>query len=213
MSGENKGSPYSQKISITAFVDPVSVRSILEANEKGKAIPQATCNTICTSLGITQPKNLVFVTTWKDLVSNTVAMLLEAKQEVYIASRYFDIDVSMGGLKAAVRGCKIHSLHSARYDRSTIKDIVELEARDPRAERVFKSLATNPNVTLEEAGLEFSFVVMDSRKVGIELVNPSSPEKFFASLSFENQDFALKLIAFFNEIEKVAITDRRLKMI
>jgi len=77
----------------------------------------------------------------------------------------------------------------------------------PKALSVFKELITNPNVVLREATLPFSFLVIDEKTVGIEIVNPEDPYSFFFGLEFDNEDLAKKLISHFAEISRNAERD------
>lgn len=198
-----------QRVPLATIVDSKTVRLVQESLGKGLPVPLDVSKAICETLGIPKPKDLVFVSTWEDLVKTTIDLLQGTKREAYLASRYFDIRISIEGLRAAASGCRIHSLHSGRINHSTSKDIIEIEAKDPRAAGIFKSLAKNPNVTMEEAGLAFSFMVIDFNKVGIEIIDPSNPEKFFAALSFDNPEFAERLVNYFKDIEHFAMSDRR----
>jgi len=77
----------------------------------------------------------------------------------------------------------------------------------PKALSVFKELTTNPNVVLREATIPFSFLVIDEKNVGIEIVNPEDPYSFFFGLEFDNEDLAKKLISHFSEMSRNAERD------
>lgn len=78
----------------------------------------------------------------------------------------------------------------------------------PKAAGVFKELSGNPNVNMSAArSVPYSFLVVDSMKVGIEIVDPTDPFSFFLGLSFESPSLASKLIEQYKKMEQQAVKE------
>ena len=118
-----------------------------------------------------------------------------------------DFRTADSALRVAKRGCKVNILHSNRNGLSTKLQLMGNLMTHPKALSVFKELTTNPNVVLREATIPFSFLVIDEKNVGIEIVNPEDPYSFFFGLEFDNEDLAKKLITHFTEISRNAERD------
>jgi len=152
----------------------------------------------------TEPKKFGFFESWEEL-SMHVAMTVEnMSRDVYAATRYFDFRTAETALRAARRGCKVNILHSDRDGISTKLQVVGNLMSHPKAASVYIELTNSPNIVMAEATVPYSFIVIDGRTVGIEIVNPEDPYSFFFGLEFENETFASKLISQFHEISKRA---------
>ena len=192
-----------------ALIDIVAARRTQRAlNETGR-IPDDILLEIRRNLGVPQSTNLKIFNTWNDLVIEAVRMLGNMKNDAYITSRYFEPRISRAGLEAAARGCKIYIIHSARADLSTSKEIAEVMTKNPETAAIFKRIIENRNIELKEAGVPFSFVVVDSRTAAVEIMNPDDAKNFFFSIELESAELATKLSAYFKELEENAIRDRR----
>jgi hypothetical protein len=133
--------------------------------------------------------------------------------ETYLATRFFEPSISRVALRAAGRGCKMHVLHSARLDKNTGQQIDEKTLLDSRVSRIFQRIVENPLITLHEVGLHFSFIVVDGRMAGVEIINPEDVSSFFLAVQFEDENIAANLTSYFKKLEQNSIEDRRKKMV
>jgi hypothetical protein len=148
-----------------------------------------------------------FFDSWNELSMHVAIRIETMKKELYVATRYVDFRTADSALRVAKRGCKVNILHSNRNGLSTKLQLMGNLMTHPKALSVFKDLTTNPNVVLREATIPFSFLVIDEKTVGIEIVNPEDPYSFFFGLEFDNEDLAKKLISHFSEISRNAERD------
>jgi hypothetical protein len=142
--------------------------------------------------------------TWSELSLQFSVVIESMHSEAYIATRYFDFRVAEVGLRAATRGCTLKIIHSRRSGLSTKLQILGNLMTHPKALGIFRKIPSYANVSSCEADLPFSFVVIDSQLVGIEIVNEATPESFFFGVLFDSQSLASKLITYFNELTKIA---------
>jgi hypothetical protein len=159
------------------------------------------------SLGLSNLKPVRLFRTWNELSAETALSVEEATSELYVATRYVDFRTAESALGAAKRGCKICIIHSPRSGLSPKLQLIGNLMTHPKAVGIFKELSHHQNVTMKEAELPYSFIVIDSIKVGIEIVNPQDPYSFFLGLMFESPGLASKLIAHFKEIAASGTTD------
>lgn len=159
------------------------------------------------ALGLSNLKPVRLFRTWNELSGEAGLSIISANAEVYVASRYVDFRTAETALDAAKRGHKISIIHSPRSGFSPKLQLIGNLMTHPRALSVFKELTHHPNVTMKEAEIPYSFLVIDSCKVGIEIVNPLDPYSFFLGLMFESPGLATKLISHFNEISNTAGKD------
>ena len=159
------------------------------------------------STGVANLQPTRFFGTWNELSSYVAVRIDTLKSELYSATRYVDFRTADSALNAAKRGCKIHLLHSNRNGLSTKLQLMGNLMAHPKALSVFKELSSNPNILVAEATVPYSFLVVDSSEVGIEIVNPEDPYSFFFGLVFANADLGAKLISHYDEISKHAERD------
>jgi hypothetical protein len=152
-------------------------------------------------------KPVEFFDSWNELSMHVAIKIETMKKELYVATRYVDFRTADSALRVANRGCKVNILHSNRNGLSTKLQLMGNLMTSPKALSVFKELTSNPNVVLREATIPFSFLVIDQKNVGIEIVNPEDPYSFFYGLEFDNEDLAKKLISHFSEISRNAERD------
>lgn len=192
-----------------AIIDIAAARRTHRALKESDQVPDDVLSEIRKCLGVPESTDLRVFKTWNDLVIGAVRILGNMKNDACIASRYFEPRISRAGLEAAARGCKIYIIHSARADLSTSKEIAEIMARNPETSAIFKRVIENRNIELKEAGVPFSFVVVDSRTAAVEVMNPEDAKNFFFAIELESAELATRLSDYFKELEQNAIKDRR----
>jgi hypothetical protein len=141
---------------------------------------------------------------WNELSLQFSLGIESMRSEAYIATRYFDFRVAEIGFRAASRGRSLKIIHSKRSGLTTKLQVLGNLMTHPKALGIFRKVPASENVSIREADLPFSFVVIDSQYVGIEIVDERKPESFFLGVLFESQSLALKLINYFNEVSKIA---------
>ncbi len=178
--------------------------ALLNSASRATTLPSNISEDLQNYFGIFDLKLRSIYKTWNDL-SLYFSITIETMQsEAYIATRYFDFRVAEIGLRAAARGCALRILHSPRSGLSTKLQVLGNLMTHPKALGIFRKIPSSANVSIGEGDLPFSFVVIDSRIVGLEIVNKDNPEAFFLGVEFESPILASRMINYFNEISKVA---------
>jgi predicted transcriptional regulator len=170
-------------------------------------LPEELITNLESSTGAATLKPARFFDSWNELSMHVAIKIETAKKEIYVATRYVDFRTADSALRVAKRGCKVNILHSNRNGLSTKLQLMGNLMTHPKALSVFKELTANPNVVLREATIPFSFLVIDDKTVGIEIVNPEDPYSFFFGLEFDHEDLAKKLVSHFSEMSRNAERD------
>jgi hypothetical protein len=178
-----------------------------QAAPGGRVVPQELISDIEVSTGVPRLDPLKFFDNWNEL-SMDVSMEIETmKNTLLVASRYVDFRTADAALRAAKRGCKVAILHSPRNGLSTKFQLMGNLMTHPKALTVFKELTAHPGVTLCETIVPYSFLVIDSQVVGLEIVNPEDPYSFFFGLKFRNESLAGKIATHFDALARNAEKD------
>jgi hypothetical protein len=159
---------------------------------------------LCEYFGIPDLKLQGIYRTWNELSLQCSLGLESMHSEAYLATRYFDFRVAEIGLRAAARGCTMKIIHSRRSGLSTKLQILGNLMTHPKALGIFRKIPSSANVSIGEADLPFSFAVIDSQNVGIEIVDEEKPELFYLGVQFESHTLATKMITYFTELSKIA---------
>lgn len=178
--------------------------TLLNSASRASTLPSNVSENLQNYFGIFDLKLRSLYKSWNDLSLHFSIIVETMQSEAYIATRYFDFRVAEIGLRAAARGCSFKILHSPRSGLSTKLQVLGNLMTHPKALGIFRKIPSSANVSIGEVGLPFSFVVIDSRIVGLEIVREDNPEAFFLGVEFDSPILATKMINYFNEISKVA---------
>jgi hypothetical protein len=181
--------------------------ALLNSASQVSTLPSDVSEGLQNYFGIFDLKLQSIYKSWNDLSLHFSFSLETMQSEAYIASRYFDFRVAEIGLRAAARGCAFKVLHSPRSGLSTKLQVLGNLMTHPKALGIFRKIPSSVNVSIGEVDLPFSFVVIDSSKVGLEVVREDNPEAFFLGVEFDSPILASKMINYFNEISKVAYNE------
>jgi predicted transcriptional regulator len=159
------------------------------------------------SLGVSGLKPIRLYRNWDELVQALQNLIGSMDAELLVASRYVDFRPADLALQAASRGCKIRVIHSNRGTLSERLQIFGNIIANPHSITTYSNFVKNPNVSMRKSYVPYSFVVADSRSVGIEIVSPSDPASFFLGLEFESITLARKMKLYFEALWTSGETD------
>ena len=158
-------------------------------------------------LGLSGLRPVRLFRSWDELVSEVAQFIDGMRSDLYVATRYVDFRTTESALRGASRGCRINIIHSSRGGLSTKLQVLGNLMGNPKALNTFWNLVRSPNVSMGQAEVPYSFIVIDGLDVGIEIVDPSDPYSFFLGLRFQSPTLAQRLISYFNDLKKTAVKD------
>ncbi len=143
-------------------------------------------------------KNL---TSYGELVEGFLDMLESAKEEAYVASRYYEPLIGSKLVEKFAVGTKLHILDGNPSGISLSERIRQVARVSTRSKELLTKFLESPNVTLETAELEFSLAVMDRKNCGFEVTDPRNQNEFNYAIQFTDEKMATTLIETFHKIQ------------
>lgn len=191
-----------------------TIATVMEMKKRPKQVgdsqmvPRELISELETFTGVSNLVPMKIYDDWNELSMEVAIDIETMSREICVASRYMDFRTADAALRAAKRGCKVTILHSSRNGLSTKLQLMGNLMTHPKALTVFKELTNNPNVSLCETNIPYSFIVIDGTIVGLEIVNPEDPYSFFFGVKFKNEALASKFISHFQALASNADKDQ-----
>ena len=142
--------------------------------------------------------------TYQDMVSAIVERVQLCKNEILLASRSFNEIIINNILRKANSGIDVKVIS----DSSLVKQYIEAEGRglslnDKNSDERIK-VVSNPwypgKVKRRVARIPFSIIVLDSKEVGVELVDWNEPKKFYGVVFIREEKTSKMMLNFYNKI-------------
>jgi predicted transcriptional regulator len=135
---------------------------------------------------------------YPDLVEALLQMLDLAQTEIHMASRFYEPSVGSALVAKFAHGVSLNILDDNPSGTSFVSRVRESAKADSKNRQVLLKLLDSPIVKVGSGGLGLSFAIVDRKYCQIELLNPLSPNEFFAALQIEDRDFVARLIEIFD---------------
>jgi len=186
------------------------LRNRLQDNDSKTAIEnisQEVLKNLESSLGVSGLKPIRLLRSWDELAQLLNSRIEFMRTEMIVASRYVDFRTAKAAAAAASRNCNIRIIHSNREAFSERMQIFGNLLVNPQAIFTYRDLVKSPNVSMRKSYVPYSFLVIDSLYVGIEVVNPSDPSLFFLGFYFESTVLAQNMKRYFDVLWTKGETD------
>jgi DNA-binding HxlR family transcriptional regulator len=131
---------------------------------------------------------------FKHLILEVLKLLDNATEEVFFASRYYDEHVSAKILELHSRGVKVH-LMDGNMEGTSLESRLNAVLRTPQnreAHEKVLSIVRSPRFDLKKCNVPLSFVVVDGRQVGYEVVSHSNPQEFTVGIACYDDPYLAK---------------------
>ena len=143
--------------------------------------------------------NFRILKSYDEIVRTVVDLVQLAREEIYLASRYYEPVVGNNLVQKFAEGISLNIL-DGNPSGTTFVDRIREAARFPTRERdLLKTLLDSPKVRIERAKIEYSFIVVDRFHCAFELHNPLNPTQFYKAIRIDESELADTLIELFNE--------------
>ncbi|MCL4436347.1 MAG: hypothetical protein M1387_06505 [Thaumarchaeota archaeon] len=157
------------------------------------------------------------INTYDEMIQDTIRLIESAKYEIFIASRYFDANVSRGLLDKIEEGIiNLNILNEAAnplLDPSSSRKLQQLpgliqpESKpndNPEAAQRSSIEATTPEVSKvrikNTSKVEYSFVVVDREYCCIEILEPKNRREFNLAIEMSDPNLSQKMIEVFEKL-------------
>ena len=132
----------------------------------------------------------VLIRTYPELARELAAMVSSAKSEIYLASRYYEPAIGSRLLSKFAEEIAVHILDGNSSGISFEERIRVASNYDSKNKSLMLKMLDTSNVITSLERLEYSFIVVDGKHCGVELINPASPDDFYCALKLESTELA-----------------------
>ena len=153
---------------------------------------------------------------YKRLITETLKLLENARDEIYLASRYHDQHISAKLMEKFSKGVSIRLL-DGNPEQSGLENRINAVLRTPPDKQAYdlvSAMIRSPKFSLRNGDVPTSFVVIDGNQVGYEIVSHANPQEFTIGIANYNDTYlAESFIKYFKTLEAQARTPRLLASI
>ncbi|MCL4517763.1 MAG: hypothetical protein M1587_01035 [Thaumarchaeota archaeon] len=144
--------------------------------------------------------SIALIRSYPELARELLRLISSARREIYLAPRYYEPAIGSKLLAKFAEGVSIHLLDTNAcgvYFEERIRTALTHETKN---RELMLRLLNTPDAILQCERLDYSFVVVDGKYCGFELVNPSNPDEFNLAVKLESVELAVELIHVFNNL-------------
>jgi len=150
--------------------------------------------------------------TYDDLVKESLRLISSAKSEIFIASRYFEPDVSNLLLEKFKEGVALNIL-DGNPSGATLVSRLRAALDNPESRSLAEAVLNSSKVRIKRSTLEYSFIVVDGENCGVEIVNPLNPQEFNLAIELSDKKLSQKMINLFEDQCKSAEVDIKVEIL
>ncbi|MEM0446361.1 MAG: hypothetical protein QW574_02805 [Candidatus Nitrosocaldus sp.] len=146
--------------------------------------------------------NARLITDYDALINTLQERMKDAKSQAWYATRYFNEHVISRAIELHRRGVDVKVLVDRMLVEKYISEYMGMSKKNADGYEVERfKMFTDPfypdRFDRRVTDLPFSFVILDGKYVGIELVNVNNPGRFYAGIYIENEYIASQLKGLF----------------
>ena len=149
---------------------------------------------------IAEPFAAKYYRSYAELVRGLLDLVGIAQKEIFLASKYYEPVISAKLLQKFAGGVALHILDGNSSGISFEERIRQVAAVDTTNRALLLKLLDSPTVEIKTAEVPFSFIVVDGKHCGFEVVDPMNPDEFYFAIRVEDSSIASKLIESFHQL-------------
>ena len=143
------------------------------------------------------------IRSYPELARELVGIISNARDEIYLASRYYEPAVGSKILQKFAEGVTVHVLDGNSSGVSFEERIRIASTYDIKNRALMLKLLDAPDAIIRSDTLHYSFIVVDGKFCGFELIDPANPDDFNCALRIDDVDLAKVLIHNFDELARI----------
>ena len=137
---------------------------------------------------------------YQALVRSTLNLVGLAKVEVHLASTYYEPIIGSKLVEKFAQGISLNVLDGNPSGTTFVERIREAARIDSKNRDILNALLESPRVKIRNAGIRYSFIVVDRVHCGFELLDPLVPTQFNMAIQIDDVGLAEKLIEQFERV-------------
>ncbi|MFN4337205.1 MAG: phospholipase D-like domain-containing protein [Candidatus Nitrosocaldus sp.] len=153
------------------------------------------------SIKVEEDKAKVFMN-YDDFINMLVERMSNASNEVLYVTRFFNESVTNTLIELQKRGVNVRMIIDRMLTEGHVLDkTVKHEYKERLEKMVITTVPYDPEqVDRKITDVPFSFIVIDGKEVGIELVNANNPERFYAGVCVSYERLVKQMISLFETL-------------
>ncbi len=142
------------------------------------------------------------ISTYPDLARELVKMISSAEREIYVAPRYYEPAIGSKILAKFAEGVAVHMLDQNPSGVGFEERLRAASVHDSKNRDLILKYLDAPDSIIRVEKFDYSFVVVDGRSCGVEIVDPANPDNFCCAIKLESTTLAAQLIGIFESIAR-----------
>jgi len=147
----------------------------------------------------TMGQTVKVIYSYGELVGGVLKLIRSAKKEIFLASRYYDPEVSLLLMKKFGEGVALHLLDD-NPSGTTLISRLHAAMNDPSTKEIAKAILESPRVRIGCCALDYSFMVVDGDHCQVEIVNQLNPGEFYFAVEVNDQQIGLRMTEIFEKL-------------
>jgi predicted transcriptional regulator len=141
------------------------------------------------------------IKSYEGLSKEVLKLIDSAKTEIFIASRYYEPQVSLRLMRKFSEGVSLNIL-DGNPSGTPLQTRLEAALKDPKTQQLAKAMLESPKVRLKTKLLTYSFIITDGEYCGFEVVDPLKPHEFNLAVEFRDEEISNKMKIIFENLWK-----------
>jgi len=183
-------------------IDELKKSKVIPEQEQEKIIKSITENSDLNEyLSNNKHEPIKIIKKYEDLAKEVLNLIDSAKTEIFIASRYYEPQVSLRLMRKFSEGVSLHIL-DGNPSGTPLQTRLEAALKDPKTQHIAKAMLESPKVRLKNKLLTSSFIIIDGEYCGFEIVDPLKPHEFNLAVEFRDKEISQKMKTQFENLWK-----------
>lgn len=144
-----------------------------------------------------QPSKIM--NTYNELMKEVLRLISLAENEIFIASRYYEPNVSLK-LMEKFRECVTLNILDGNPSGTSLTSRLKSALNDPSMRIIAKDMLDSNKVRIKNKILNYSFIVVDGNYCGFEIIDPLNPHEFNIAAEFKDHRVSQKMINLFENL-------------
>ena len=158
-------------------------------------------------------RKIEIVFSYEDMVSAIVERIEFTKNDILLASKYFNEIIINSILRRAKLGINVKVVADKKLVNQFIEQNRKMELDDKNSSER-ETVITNPwypgNISRRVGNVPFSMIFFDSNEVGIELINANEPSSFTGTIFIRDEKICKQLLQVYQRLWESASDDLEL---
>lgn len=151
-------------------------------------------------------KPVEIIRDYEELKKRLISIVENAKEYIYIASKYFEASVAESIIESYKRRVKVQVIDGDLKNLSKKIQMIRMLMSNPRTLKLYLEVINAPDFKIRNTNVPYSFFVVDGKYAGLELSDPVT-KNFSLALIFNNEEVCEKFVEIFNSFFNSAKTN------